>query len=329
VLADGSYAASAPFVDSGGNRLFAEHLGAAVLKAGLVIGGNFGSGGGLVRGLTFDVADPSRTLGGGLVHIWGPGGVNTQVLDCSFNGNAVVPVGILAYSPQGLHVERVQLTNFTDEGIRASDNVQVSYGASVPRMDLIQDVSITGVSRTLPGSSNGTAEAGLWLGEPVQNGVHRIKVRDVSWSGIETANNAWDTQFTDLDIDLSGSHQADGVGVYLEHYSRNLRFSGFLVSGVRVGFNAEWADPTWGSIAGAHFVTIQGGVIDSSGSTLPGHQAGIYLDQGTESTTVSSVTFRNQNWAGLAAYQTIGTNSFSQLTGALQPSATLLSTSHI
>jgi hypothetical protein len=76
-------------------------------------------------------------------------------------------------------------------------------------------------------------------------------------------------------------------------------------------------------------VTIQNGVIDSTGSTLPGNQAGIFLDEGTESTTVSSVTFRNQNWAGLAAYKTTGTNAFSSLTGQLRASATLFSSAHI
>jgi hypothetical protein len=300
-----------------------------VLTAGLVIGGNFASGGGLVRGVTFNVSDAARTLGGGIIHIWGVAGTSTQVLDCVLNGNAVVPDGILAYNPRGLRVERVQLSNFTDVGLRASDNVQLAYGASVPVMDVIQDVVIDGVSRPVPGSSNGTGESGLWVGEPVQNGVHRIRVSNVSWSGIETANNAWDTQFTDIDVDMSGARQFAGVGVYLEHYSRNLKFDHFLLKGVRVGFNAEWNDPAWGSVAGAHYVTIQNGLIDSTGSTLSGHQAGIYLDQGTESTTVNSVTFRNQNWAGIGAYQTIGTNSFSQLTNMVAASGTLISYSHL
>jgi hypothetical protein len=329
VLADGVYAGSSPFVDNGGNRLFAQNLGGAVLQAGLVVGGNAGATGAIVRGLSFDVSDPGRTLGGGELHIWGPAGANTQVLDCVFNGRSVVPVGILDYNPQGLHIERVQLSNFTDEGIRASDNVAASYGASVSRLDVIQDVSIDGVSRSAPGTSNGTAEAGLWVGEPVQNGVHRIKVRNVAWSGIETVNNAWDTSFTDLDIDMSGARQAQGVGVYLEHYSRNLTFDRFVMTGVRVGYNAEWADPAYGSVAAAHFVTIRNGVIDSSGSTLPGNQAGIYLDEGSESTTVTSVTFRNQNWAGIGAYKNIGTNVFTQLSQQMKASAVTLATSHI
>jgi hypothetical protein len=151
----------------------------------------------------------------------------------------------------------------------------------------------------------------------------------VAWAGIETANNAWDTSFTDLTVDMSGTHQAHGVGMYLEHYSRHLTFDRFSLTGVRVGVNAEWADPAYGSIAGAHFVSFTNGLIDSAGSTLPGNQAGIFLDVGTESTTVSSVTFRNQNWAAIGAYQTIGTNSFTLLTTLLPSTATAISTSHI
>ena len=128
---------------------------------------------------------------------------------------------------------------------------------------------------------------------------------------------------------MGGTRQSHGVGVYLEHYSRHLTFDRFSLTGVRVGVNAEWADPAFGSVAGAHFVSLTHGVIDSSGSTLSGNQAGIFLDVGSESTTVASVTFRNQNWAAIGAYQTIGTNSFSSLTTLLQPSATAISTSHI
>ena len=146
---------------------------------------------------------------------------------------------------------------------------------------------------------------------------------------IETVNNAWDTSFTDLDIDMSGPRQAQGVGVYLEHYSRHLTFDRFSLTGVRVGVNAEWADPAYGSVAGAHFIEFTNGVIDSAGSTLPGNQAGIFLDVGTESVTVNSVFFRNQNWAAIAAYQTIGTNLFTQVKSQLQSSASLISSSHI
>jgi hypothetical protein len=295
VLAAGVYDNSGPFFDYGAHHLYAEHLGGAVLRAGLVIGSNQGPGGGLVRGLVFDISDPAKAFGGGSLHLWGAGGADAQVLDCVFRGNKVIPYGLLAYSPGGLVAERLQFDDFTDEGIRASDNITVPYGAATPRIETISDIDVNGVTRAVPESSNGTAEAGLFIGQPALNGVRRIKVRNVSLSGIEVANNSWDTTFRDLDIDMSGPNQAGGVGIYLEHFSYHDVFDDFWLTGVRTGIHAEWNDPAWGGVAGAHFTTIENGVIDAAGSTLPGNQAGIYLDAGTEATVIQGVVFRNQN----------------------------------
>ncbi len=329
VLADGSYAQAAPFVNSDGHRLYAEHLGGAVLRTGIVVGGNFGRSGAVLRGLAFDVSDPAKAFGGGIVHVWGNAGASAQVLDCTFRGNWSVPFGLLAFNTSGLRVERSQFFSFSDVAVRLSDNVSVAYGSSTPVMETVQDILIDGVSRPTPGSSNGTAEAGLWIGHPVRKGVLRVKVRNVAWSGIQTVNNAWDTNYADLDVDMSGPRQAAGVGVYMEHYTRNVVFDRMSVTGARVGFAGEWADPSWGGVAGAHHVTIRNGVVDSAGSTLAGRQAGVYLDEGTESVTVTGMLFRNQNWAGIGAYRTIGTNVFSGNSFSLGPGATPISTEHL
>ena len=62
VLADGTYDSSSPFSDANGSHLYAQHVGGAVLTAGLVIGGNFGSGGGSVEGVAFNVSSSSKTF---------------------------------------------------------------------------------------------------------------------------------------------------------------------------------------------------------------------------------------------------------------------------
>lgn len=328
VLADGTYDSASYFQDSNGSRLYAQHLGGAVFTAALVVGGNFSSGGAIVRGIAFNVSDGGKTFQGGALQTWGPAGANLQVLDCTFEGHGVVPVGLLALNPAGLVAQRLTFSHFTDEAIRASDNKAAAYGASTPSIGLIADISINGVTRATPGSSNGTAEAGLWIGHPVTGGVHRIRVRNVSISGIETVNNAWDTTFSDLDIDMSGSNASSGVGVYLEHFSRNLVFTNFTMSGVGTGFNAEWTDGVAGNAA-AHNVTIKDGSIDAQGWNKPGHTAGIYLDEGTESTTVSNVTFKNQNWAAIGAYKNIGTNAFGGNIYGLATGALQLSNGHI
>ena len=328
VLADGSYDAPTYFADSNGSRLYAQHLGGAVLTAGLVVGGNSGSGGAIVEGLAFDVSDPSKVFQGGELQTWGPSGNDLQVLDCTFDGHGVIPIGLLASTEQGLVAQRLVFSHFTDEGLRASDDETVAYHAATPVISSISDISIDGVTRTPPGSSNGTAEAGLFIGQPVQDGVRRIRIRNVSLTGIETVNNSWDTTFSDLDIDMGGADQASGTAVYLEHFSRNDVFTDFTITGARTGFNGEWDDGTPGNAA-MHDVTIEYGTIDSAGSTAAGHQAGVFLDQGSESTTVRHVTFENQNWAGIGAYLNTGSNSFEDNTFELTPPAVDTSTDHI
>ncbi|MGC9973942.1 MAG: hypothetical protein ABSC36_00950 [Gaiellaceae bacterium] len=309
VLADGVYDNSAPFGNANGHHLYAQHLGGAVLKAGLVMGSNYGAPGGSVQGVVFDVSDPAKISGSGIVQVWGAGGAQSKVLDCVFRGNKVIPQGLLVYNPAGLVAQRLEFYDFENEGLRASDNQAVSYGSATPKIDSISDIYVNGVTNSPPGASSGTAEAGLWIGAPVVNGVHRIKVRNVSWSGIETVNNSWDTTFTDLDIDMSGPNEWSGVGIYLEHFNYHNTFQNFLIRGANTGINAEWADPSGGGVAASHFTAIKDGTIDATGANQAG-TVGVYLDQGTDSTTVTGVKFLNQSWAAIGAYKNVGANSF-------------------
>ena len=328
VLADGTYGSSSYFNDLNSSSLYAQHVGGAVLTAGLVVGGNWGSGGAVVQGLVFSVSDSSTTLQDSELNVWGASGERTQVLDSTFEGNWQIAVGLLAMNSDGLVAQRLRFSDFTDEAIRASDNNTVSYGSATGVINSISDISITGVSRSSPGSSGGTAEAGLWIGQPVTNGVRRIKIRDVAWSGIETVNNAWNTTYSDLDINMSGPHAAIGVAVYLEHYTLHDTFTNFAFSGVKEGFNAEWDDGTPGNEA-AHNDTIENGTIDAAGWSHGGTTAGVYLDEGSADNTITGVTFKNQNWAAIGAYKNAGTNTITNNTYQLAPGAEQLSTGHI
>ena len=320
VLADGVYDSSTPFYNTNGHRIYAQNLGGAILRAGFVVGGNFGSGGGLLRGLRFDVSTASKTLGDGIVQVWGAGGASTKVLDCTFRGNRSIPYGLLVYNPSGFQARRLEFYDFTDVALRASNNTLVAYGGQTPKLTAISDIHVDGVSRPTPGSSHGTAEAGLWIGHPVTEGVRRVRIRNVSWAGLETVNNSWDTVFSDLDIDMSGPTQRAGVAVYMEHYNFNNTFENFTITGAKVGFTAEWADPATGGKPGANFVKIRNGSVDAAKSTLAGNQAGVYLDEGSHATSVKNVRFLNQNWAGIGAYRNSGTvdleqNDFSKIKG--------------
>ena len=224
-------------------------------------------------------------------------------------------------------VQTCALPIFTDEGIRASDNKTVPYGAETPIISSITDISVDGVTRPVPGSSDGTAEAGIWIGHPVAGGVRRIRIRNVSYSGIETVNNAWDTTYTDLNIDMSGARAA-GVGIYMEHFSTGSTFTGFTITGASIGIAGEWDYGKRGNAA-AHHITITNGTIDAAGWTRPGSTVGVNLDAGSDTTTITNVAFRNQNLAAIAAFQNGGGNVFANNTFSLGAGATQLSTNHV
>ena len=152
--------AEGPFQDGNGSHLYAQHLGGAVLTTGLVVGGNFGSGGAVVQGLAFDVSSAGKAFQGGEINVWGPAGENLSVLDTTFDGNRVIPIGLDAVNPDGLVAQRLTFTNFTDEGIRASDNKTVSYGAATPKINTITDIYVNGVSRSTPGASKTAPPSG-------------------------------------------------------------------------------------------------------------------------------------------------------------------------
>jgi hypothetical protein len=327
VLADGIYDGSQPFENRRGDRIYAQHLRKAILTAGMIVGGD-GAGGARLQGLAFNLNDPSKAADNGIVYAWGRSADDLEVLDCAFYGNRRIDVGLYALNPQGLDAERLIFIGFTGVALRASNNIPVAYHAPTPTLDRIADIRINGVSRPSPGSSNGTAEAGLWIGHPVRNGVQRIRVRNVSLSGIETVNDSWDTRFSDLDVDMSGSSALSSVGIYMEHMSLHDTFANFRIAGARFGFNGEWNYGTPGDAA-AHNTTIKDGLIDASGWHGTGGTVGVNLDEGTESTSVSNVAFRRQSFAGIVAYRNEGTNRFNDNTFALAKGAQAVTPDHV
>lgn len=323
VCANGTYDNGATYFSPGTSSIYAQNLGGAVFTSGLQTNQSNVT----YQGLAFNISSVAKTLNGGCVHHWGAG-TNLTVKDCTFNGNSTVTYGILDYAPTGLTAQRLTFLNFTDVALRASNNTVVAYHDATPTITTITDINIDGVTRTPPGASNGTAEAGLWVGHPVTNPVARVKIRNVAWAGLETVNNSWDTTFTDLDIDMGGVNSYAGVGVYMEHFTRFDTFTRFTLARCNTGFNGEWNEGVAGN-AGAHFVTIQNGIINALNASNTGNKAGVYLDEGSESTTVTNVTFLNQNWAGIGAYLNIGTNSFTNNTFQLAPGGVPTRTTHI
>jgi hypothetical protein len=286
VLAPGTYSSRRPFLDPWGHRLYAERSGAAVLRAGLSLGGNEGHGGALVRGVVVDVDDPARTVDGAAIAVWGTGR-GSRILDTTLRGHAAVPSGLAARQPDGLDVRRLVVRGFTDYGILVDANEEHPSPGVAPFR--VEDVDIAGIGRRQPGSSGGRAEACAWIGNT--GAIRRLRVRSCAWAGLWTGTATSHATFDGIDVD------AARTGVYLEHFTTDSTFARVRVGpDVRVGLLAEWADPAWGRRPAS-----VGNVIRDS--RFESWLAGVYLDEGTTRTTVRDSTFRHQRWGAIGDYR--------------------------
>jgi len=312
VLADGDYTASSAFSDTNGHRIYAAHLGKAVLHAGITLGGNFGAGGGLIQGLAFDVTSSSVVEDNAIVDNWGATGANATVLDTTFDGHNAVGYAIRVTVPEGFSAHRIVARNFTSDGISVDSYPNAVTFVHAP---VLTDLDVANVSRPTPGSSDGTSEACVWLGTQVT--LTRAKLRNCAWMGLWTGFNGVGSTYSDVDVD--GTPHA----IYLEHFTTSSTFRNLHIgSGVRVGINCEWDDPSWGGKPASVDNVIEDSLIESS-------YVGVYMDEGTTRTTVLNTTFRGQSGAAIDDYKGVG-NSYSgnDFTGIL-PSAAAISTAHL
>ncbi len=286
VLAPGVYDSRRPFLNPHGHRLYAARRGTAVLRAGLSLGGNAGRGGAVVRGVVVDVADPSRTVDGAAIAVWGTGR-RARILDTALRGHGAVPAGIAARRPDGLVIRRVKVRGFTDYGVLVDAN-ELDAAPDRERFR-VQDVDVADVGRPVPGSSNGRAEACVWIGNA--GTVRRVRVRRCAWSGLWTGTATIGARFEAIDVDRTRT------GVYVEHFTRDSTFRRLRVGpSVRVGLLAEWADPAWDRRPAS-----VGNVIERS--RFASELVGVYLDEGTTRTVVRDSSFANQSWGAIGDYR--------------------------
>jgi len=292
VLAAGSYRSRRPFSNAYGHHLYAARRGRAVLRAGLSLGGNAGRGGALVRGVVIDVEDPGRSVEGAAVAVWGVGRA-VRILDTTLRGNGVMSAGIAARRPDGLRIRRVVVRRFTDFGILVDAN-EPDRGVLADPFS-IEDADVARIARPDAGSSNGRAEACVWIGNT--GAVRRVRARSCAWSGLWTGTATTRAHVEDVDVDEART------GVYLEHFTRDSTFRRLRAGpAVRIGLVAEWAAPEWDGRPAS-----VGNVIELS--RFESSLAGVYLDDGTARTTVRHSAFANQSWGAIGDYRGAG-NSF-------------------
>lgn len=312
ILRDGHYGGSKPYSNPGGDRLYAQTLGKAVLGAGITMGGASGPGGGVIQGIAFDVSDNSTTLQDSIIHVWGTGR-NTRIVDVTLEGHGVVGAGIMAREVEGLIVRRVVSRHFRDWGVIVDENradVQVS------NPPLITDIDAAYVSRPVPRSSNGTAEACVWVGNVAI--VRRVRAHDCAWEGLWVGTAAHHALFEDIRVtDIA-------IGVYVEHFAYSSTFRRLQIGpGIKIGLVCEWANPGWSSKPACVDNTIERSIFDTS-------VIGVYLDEGTTGTTVRESTFGNQCWTAIGSYK--GVNDLYDTSGndysGLRAGAVPISTKH-
>jgi hypothetical protein len=312
VLADGDYTPASAFSNPNGNRIYAAHLGKAVLHAGITLGGNYGTGGGLIQGLAFDVTSSSLAPDSAIVDLWGAAGNNNTVLDTTFDGHGAIDYAIRDTTPEGFTARRIVARNFTSNGISVDSYPNAVTFVHPP---VLSDIDVANVSRPVPKSSNGTSEACVWLGTQVT--LTRAKLRNCAWMGLWVGFNGTDATYSDVDVD------GTPTGIYIEHFTTSSTFKNIHVgTGVRTGINCEWDDPAWNGKPASVDNTIQDSVIESS-------YVGVYMDEGTTRTRVQNTTFRGQSGAAIDDYKGVG-NSYSgnDYTG-IGAGAVAISTAHL
>jgi hypothetical protein len=311
VLAPGTYGGGRPFLNPHGHRLYSAVPRAARLTAGISLGSNSRVRGALVQGLTFDIARPSRALEGAAIDIWGRSR-GARILDTVIRGHGLLDSGIRARVPTGLVVERVVASGFASYGLMIDANDRGRGVLTNPFR--VEDVDVSDVARRPVGSSNGRAEACIWVGNTGL--VHRARVRHCGVSGIWTGSATKRATFDGVDIDHAPT------GVYVEHFTHNTAFRSLHVgNAVRIGLNAEWADPAWD-----HLPASVDNLIEQS--HFESWFAGVYLDEGTTRTTVRHNTFIGQRWTGIGNYRGVGNAQYDNVGASLAPGALLYREAH-
>lgn len=312
VLADGVYDNDEPFTNAFGHRVHAARVGGAVLRAGFVMGHNWGPGNGLLRGLAFDVSAPAKTLHGDIVHVWGSG-KGSRLLDLTFDGHKAVRSGIMVRQPEGVVIQRVVAGNFTDWGVIVDAN---DVNRTVQRPPTVQDVVATDVTRATPQASGGSSEACIWIGNTAV--VRRVLAARCAWEGLWTGTAARGATFEDVRVVQSET------GVYAEHYnSAGTTFRRLDIGpSVKRGLNCEWSDPAWGGIPGCIDVVVEDSFFDTT-------RIGVYLDEGTTRTTIRRSVFRNQDWAAIADHKGVGNSYYENDVSGLRRGSVPLSHDHL
>ena len=304
----------------GSHRLWAEHLGGAVLKFGIDVGGNntdpsaggpkYYDAGAEFHGLVFDIeseehaaqiADHNGRIRSYAITNWGDS-QDVRVEDCWFYGHGVVQSGVFIDSPEGFVGRRLVIDGFRFNGLAAG--VFDHDAPDLVRPIQLSDLTVTHIND--PDAEPPAGEFGIWLAGT--GSLERAYIRNVHRAGVVIGGNLRNGVVRDIDVDRIGDATLEGVGIYLENTTVGTSVSEFCVGPHTLwGVRSEWDhyDPTDPFDPDEMFPrgldnTVHHGLVESP-------FVGVWFDQGTVNGAVHHCIFRNYTWAAIAFNNNVAT----------------------
>jgi hypothetical protein len=258
VVAPGAYSNAGSVTFGAAHKVWCESVSGCTFDFGVIF--RF-SANQAWRGGTFVVSDAANgaQIGSGNKSCLGIGSDasadrNLVCTDVVFDGQGVLGWAYKLGSVGGSKTQRLLVKGrFLDQGVRVNDQ----NAASVRVADVVSDLNVSGVYRSVRGEADGSAEQGCDFGNKVTNGVSRVRIRDCGWAGVFTGNNIRDTTIASFDIDncwalipvgsteSTSPGQLQGGGFRVNHQTRNCVIERFRigVTGDMIrGITNEWDD---------------------------------------------------------------------------------------
>lgn len=312
---NGSYARASELVAGAAHKIYCETFDGVTFDFGFrfnyIIGWEFHGG-------VFNITDASRAAADGGIKAalisWFSSGSDWLIEDIQVDGSSsrVLTTCLSMGSPTGGTVRRCILKNATDFGLHISDNNPSSSNS----ISEIADLDISNIFRSTRGQSDGTAEAGLMVGNKVTKGIHRIRVRNTGWQGLAPNNAFEQTQVTDIDIDViygvvPPTGDDTGTGLYWERFCNDITLERFRIGpDLFTAINAEWN--LGAGVGAAQRCDIKNGVVRATRSGTGTVNTGIYFDEGSDQNTVRGVHFlQDCDWACIGYYLNTNTSAAS------------------
>jgi hypothetical protein len=178
--------------------------------------------------------------------------------------------GIFEYNPNGKTYEKLHIKNY----VRRALGYMVWPTKEIADAVTVRDCIFENVTMNPPRSSNGTAEACLWVGN--KSNVSRVKIRNGAWMGMWTGASCFDSVFEDIDL-----ADCPSVGLYIEHDTKRCVFRNCKFSAASNAVNIEW----WYDGHGSNSLLFENCWFHSDSGW------GMFVDAGTYDVTVRNCKF--------------------------------------